>query len=183
MNTLSCASPTGGEMQTDSCPVESLGPSSTGGSQITLGTPSDYHNFPCAATKVIKETIIDMTPRTSTRVVVPSQNKEVAWPYGSPRLNVVMYPQYLRLEDRIKSYKGWPTQHSQTVTEMAESGFFHSARLGEPDRVICYYCGLGLIDWLSGEDPDESHYNYSVGCTGKACTYVKTIIGRKKRKC
>lgn len=151
-------------MQTDSAPTNA------GDCQITLGTPSNYKNFPCSS-----------RVKAEPRILI---EKRVCWPYVSSSLSPVMFPRYAEYQARLNSFKGWPCQHSQTPKEMADSGFFHSAVLGKPDRVTCHYCGLTLFEWIKDEKPNVSHVNFSYDVLGSECTFVKSILGEQiVRKC
>jgi hypothetical protein len=65
------------------------------------------------------------------------------------------------IEARIASFENWPTNTKQKPNELAMCGFFSR---GTPDKVVCYYCGLGLRNWLPDDDPWMEHALNSRRC-------------------
>lgn len=71
------------------------------------------------------------------------------------------YPSYAILALRISSYTDWPTAMTQTPRDMALAGFFYT---GNSDYTRCFYCGGGLMNWESEEDPWFEHARWFKGC-------------------
>jgi len=66
------------------------------------------------------------------------------------------------LEARIRSFsQSWPPQLRQRPQELAEAGFFH---IGQGDRVKCFHCDGGLMNWQPEDDPWTEHARYFSQC-------------------
>lgn len=57
----------------------------------------------------------------------------------------------------------------QSAEEMAETGFYS---LGDADHVKCFFCDLGLRDWIRGDSPEREHAKFS-----PLCFYLKSCLG------
>ncbi|XP_067674541.1 baculoviral IAP repeat-containing protein 7-B-like [Haliotis asinina] len=69
-------------------------------------------------------------------------------------------PTYAVTSARIKSYVAWP--HScPTPVDLAEAGFFYT---GQGDSVRCFFCGIGLRNWDSGDNAWVEHARWSPQC-------------------
>ncbi|XP_065342052.1 baculoviral IAP repeat-containing protein 7-B-like [Cloeon dipterum] len=69
---------------------------------------------------------------------------------------------FVTLKSRQDSFKNlWPRSHKQTSLELAQAGFFYT---GIGDRVICFYCNLGLKDWDPNDDPFVQHCKWNSSC-------------------
>jgi len=64
-------------------------------------------------------------------------------------------------ESRLKTFEGWPRGKSQKPTELSACGFYY---YGTSDRVICFYCGIGLEDWKIDDNIWLEHALYSCKC-------------------
>lgn len=53
------------------------------------------------------------------------------------------------------------TTQTSLVVQLINQGFFFT---GHNDIVICYFCGLGLHQWLAGDDPKIAHARWSPDC-------------------
>lgn len=168
MNTLSCAAANNGlgQMETDSAPP------TYGEAQITLSSVGTQS----LSAPTREETIIQMEPNLLPLRPTPVY-KHYCLPLCPHRVSHRGYGDVFR---RLESFKGWPSQHTQTPRQMAESGFFHDPKLGDPDRVVCYYCGLTLHNWQRHEDPDKSHIAWSRE-QGKECCYAKINYNSKAK--
>lgn len=65
------------------------------------------------------------------------------------------------IESRLNSFKGWPTGKTQKPDQLAIGGFYY---YGTSDRVICFYCGLGLKDWKPEDNIWLEHALHSSKC-------------------
>ncbi|XP_071114256.1 baculoviral IAP repeat-containing protein 7-A-like [Haliotis cracherodii] len=70
------------------------------------------------------------------------------------------HPTYAVTSTRVKSYTSWP-HTSHTPVQLAEAGFFHT---GQGDSVRCFFCGTGLRNWDSGDNPWVEHARWSPQC-------------------
>ncbi|CAL1685415.1 unnamed protein product [Lasius platythorax] len=70
---------------------------------------------------------------------------------------------------RLDSFKNW-TISEISDEEQAESGFYCTGHL---DQVICFYCGVGLMDWDDTMEPWKMHYRWA-----SKCFYVLKIKGQ-----
>lgn len=64
------------------------------------------------------------------------------------------------LSQREATFKNW--SNIQKPKEMASCGFFYT---GHKDNVYCFYCGIGLNNWLPTDSPWIEHALYSPKCT------------------
>jgi len=76
------------------------------------------------------------------------------------------------LESRFNSFAKWPTKCRQTPLELASCGFYF---LGVEDRVMCFYCGCGLKDWLIEDNVWLEHAIYSSKCPYLLITKYKSL--------
>ncbi|KAF4529125.1 hypothetical protein B566_EDAN017188 [Ephemera danica] len=61
----------------------------------------------------------------------------------------------------LLSFINWPVHHPKSATELADAGFFYT---GCGDRVICFHCGGGVKDWMSGDSPWVEHSIWFGNC-------------------
>jgi baculoviral IAP repeat-containing protein 7/8 len=73
----------------------------------------------------------------------------------------IKYQKYTLLSNRLQSLMEWPKSISQSPQELASAGFFYT---GNSDRVICFFCGLGLKDWDLNDIPIEQHAMWAPQC-------------------
>jgi len=55
----------------------------------------------------------------------------------------------------------WPISDKVPPEKMAEAGFFYP---GHADKVLCFYCDGGLLDWEAGDDPWLEHAKWWPKC-------------------
>ncbi|KAL4233263.1 hypothetical protein ACF0H5_007947 [Mactra antiquata] len=70
---------------------------------------------------------------------------------------------------RIRSFRGWPTQMTQTPIELAKAGLLY---MGKGDRCKCFWCGGELYDWELQDEPWEEHAKWF-----PHCGYVRAMKG------
>jgi hypothetical protein len=73
------------------------------------------------------------------------------------------------LQARLNTFKNWPNSKRQKA-DLAKCGFYY---LGETDKVRCFYCGVGLNDWICEDNVWLEHAINSNRC--------KFLILNKKR--
>ncbi|KAK3601376.1 hypothetical protein CHS0354_037691 [Potamilus streckersoni] len=78
---------------------------------------------------------------------------------------------YQIMEQRIKSFTGWPLRLDQTPQQMAEAGFFY---VGVQDYVRCFQCGGGLRNFEPGDNPWIEHTRWY-----PQCAYVRGKKGQR----
>lgn len=71
------------------------------------------------------------------------------------------FSKFISKEERLKTFKNWPSSMKQTPEELAEAGFFY---LGYDDNAVCFYCGLGCKCWKEEDTPWEEHELWSPDC-------------------
>lgn len=71
------------------------------------------------------------------------------------------YAKYAVFDIRVSSYRGFPTEVSQTPESLAKAGFFFS---GKDDVVFCFFCGQGLKSWEPNDDPWIEHARWAPKC-------------------
>jgi len=62
---------------------------------------------------------------------------------------------------RLATFKDWPKSLAQKPSVLATAGFFYT---GVGDRVMCFYCGLGLKDWDLEDDVYKQHAIWRSWC-------------------
>lgn len=89
------------------------------------------------------------------------------------------YAEYYIEGARLQTFDSWPKTMKQTPKDMAAAGFFFTQK---DDRVICFCCGGGLMEWKEDDDPWEQHAIYYGECDYlhqmKGDEYVATINGK-----
>lgn len=70
------------------------------------------------------------------------------------------YPHMCNVVKRTESFVGFIRSY-MNVEQMAASGLFY---IGIEDFVYCYHCGVGLGEWIEGDDPWIEHAFYSPSC-------------------
>jgi hypothetical protein len=85
------------------------------------------------------------------------------------------YPEFVFFERRLQSYRNWPRENP-TATDLANAGFF---ALGESDKVACFSCGLGLMEFDDTDIAFEEHARWGPKCDfltqNKGADYIKAI--------
>lgn len=93
------------------------------------------------------------------------------------------HSQYQSIEERIASYKNWPSNYTQTPQDLAKAGLYFT---GDNDTVKCFYCGKGLYHWDPGDDPFIEHARWFPECAFlrqyKGDGFVQKIQSIKKRQ-
>ena len=89
--------------------------------------------------------------------------------YGS--LTHPLCRRYAALDDRLKSYKYAPEHLKKLLPNLAEAGFYYK---GERDATDCFYCGLGLKDWVDSDEPWIDHAYWNPHC--------EFLLGNKTKK-
>ncbi|CAB3365722.1 Hypothetical predicted protein [Cloeon dipterum] len=77
-------------------------------------------------------------------------------------LGASKYPEKRALEERLKTFNAWPLSIRQTPDSLASAGFYS---VGDGDKVLCFHCGLGLMDFAPTDDPFEEHAKWNPICT------------------
>ena len=95
--------------------------------------------------------------------------------YQPPELGIEIYgqprkPTFILLSERLETFKAWPIGLAQTPLAMAEAGFCY---VNVGDRVQCYHCDIGLMNWLPVDSPWDLHARMS-----PHCTHVLIVKGR-----
>ena len=72
-----------------------------------------------------------------------------------------MKPHYVSMNVRVSSYSGWPGYLDLNPKEMAIAGFLYA---GYNDYTRCFFCGGGLRNWESGDNPYVEHARWFPTC-------------------
>jgi len=83
-------------------------------------------------------------------------------------------PEMTTLRARLSSFEKWPSSKKQKPADLAACGFFY---LGEEDRVRCFYCGIGLHDWISEDNVWLEHAINSNRCPFLLLNKKKALLG------
>jgi len=68
------------------------------------------------------------------------------------------------IQKRLETFHNWPSSKRQKAEDLSKCGFYY---LGESDKVRCFYCGVGLHDWLSEDNVWLEH-----AISSNACPYL-----------
>jgi E3 ubiquitin-protein ligase XIAP len=68
--------------------------------------------------------------------------------------DMMAYPKYKLMSQRLSSFKTWPTAMKQKPQDLAHAGFFYS---GHSDVTICFSCGLLVGTWEDDDNPWVEH--------------------------
>ena len=74
-----------------------------------------------------------------------------------------LYPAFRLFTQRLDTFKSkkWPVGLTQKTDKLSEAGFFYT---GLADKVICYYCGGRINQWISEDDPWLEHMKHFSSC-------------------
>ncbi|KAK3097115.1 hypothetical protein FSP39_006497 [Pinctada imbricata] len=107
-------------------------------------------------------------PRSETHVETPQNQRRANSATQIARLDPLginfdrpRYAAYAILTVRISSYQGWPSHLTQTPRQLSLAGFFYA---GYGDYVRCFFCGGGLRNWESEDDPWVEHARWFPRC-------------------
>jgi len=87
-------------------------------------------------------------------------------------------PKYNTVESRVRTFQNWPPDLRQRPIDMAEAGFYHIVSRGgggassTPDKVKCYYCDGGLMNWQPEDDPWTEHARWF-----HLCAFLRLVKG------
>jgi len=73
-------------------------------------------------------------------------------------------PDMSTIQKRFETFQNWPSTKRQKAEDLSKCGFYY---LGESDKVRCFYCGVGLHDWLSEDNVWLEH-----AISSNACPYL-----------
>ena len=71
------------------------------------------------------------------------------------------FPNYVKVQKRLDSFKAWPSYLPVTPEVLVESGLVFT---GVGDSVRCFYCGGGLKNFEDGDNPDIDHIKWYPKC-------------------
>jgi len=81
-------------------------------------------------------------------------------------------PKYCTVESRLRTFHDWPSELRQRPADMADAGFYHilprggaSSSSDATDKVKCYYCDGGLMNWAPEDDPWIEHARWFDQCS------------------
>lgn len=78
-----------------------------------------------------------------------------------------LHPRYATYLSRISTFGLWPKQITQRPRALALAGLFYK---NEWDRVICFMCGINLMQWNAKDSPLKEHMKFS-----PSCIYAKSL--------
>ena len=79
---------------------------------------------------------------------------------------------YESIEERIRSFVGWPLEHLVSAEQLARVGFVYT---GEGSLVQCFQCGVRYRNWLKGDMPLSVHQK----CNPR-CAFLHTLTCKSK---
>ena len=68
---------------------------------------------------------------------------------------------YKYYDYRLATFKSWPLQMQPDKYALARYGFVYT---GAGDKVKCYKCGIGIMDWERTDNPWREHLKWSPRC-------------------
>ena len=71
------------------------------------------------------------------------------------------HPEYATEVLRLQSFINFPTSCPVRPVNLVSAGFFYT---GRGDVVRCFYCDMGLFEWIPGEEPWEEHARWYAQC-------------------
>lgn len=77
-----------------------------------------------------------------------------------PVIRSIFNKEMSTFESRIKTFENWKNK-KQEPSDLAKCGFYSIA---EDDKVYCFYCGIGLHEWLSEDSVWIEHALNSPSC-------------------
>ncbi|XP_048839616.1 baculoviral IAP repeat-containing protein 7 isoform X3 [Brienomyrus brachyistius] len=80
---------------------------------------------------------------------------------GSSAMVTLVEPRMRSLEERIGTFRDWPSDAPVTAIELAKAGFYF---IGPGDKVRCFYCGGVLRYWVRGDTPLGEHKKHFPTC-------------------
>ena len=82
----------------------------------------------------------------------------------------VSYPTYVYCSTRVITFKNWKNNDKiPSPYELAEAGLFNS---GEKAKVVCFHCGIKLVNWQAGDRAWDEHFKFSPNCEFVKSCYV-----------
>ncbi|PVD28435.1 hypothetical protein C0Q70_11022 [Pomacea canaliculata] len=72
-----------------------------------------------------------------------------------------LFPSFSTRVHRSQSFNDFQPVPGVSIEDFVQAGFFFT---GVTDTVICYYCGLALRNWQTGDDPRIAHARLQPGC-------------------
>ena len=86
---------------------------------------------------------------------------------------VPKYPEFYLFEARRKTFADFPVHLKSKVRDFAEAGFFYT---GSRDKVLCFFCGLGLHQWERYESPSVQHHMHAPHCLYLGMTDPEVMV-------
>lgn len=90
-----------------------------------------------------------------------------------------VHSEYRTLDSRLRTFSEWPKNHCLTPNELAKNGFFH---VFKNDNVICFHCGVGLYNFVRGDDVFIEHARFSPLCLFLKQMYTLEQIQKAQRE-
>lgn len=78
------------------------------------------------------------------------------------------HPEFLSYNERLKTFRDWPLQMTQTGQEMAKAGYVYN---NQNDSTTCFWCGNSVFKWLPYEHPVGEHKRLYGVCTFLVMNY------------
>ena len=85
-------------------------------------------------------------------------------------------PKFRKKDVRMKTFENWVWKINATPRELVDAGFYY---LGTGDLVTCFYCGGGLKNWETQDNPWYEHAKFYPLCEyvlrKQSVEYVRNI--------
>jgi baculoviral IAP repeat-containing protein 2/3 len=140
--------------------------------------------------ETIRGNRFNIAPRRSHTRQIPQlstmdMKRYGVYPHAGP-----VHKDFASLDSRIMSFAtcgNWPKNSPMLPKELALAGFYY---VGRTDYVTCFYCGLGLCDWVKGDEPWSQHCGWFSDChyvrLNKGEAFIESCRynpGRDKAQC
>jgi len=73
----------------------------------------------------------------------------------------ILHPKFCSLDSQKKTFDLWPSNSQVSPNDLSKCGFFY---VGSGDRVLYFYCGVGLEKWVQTDNPWVEHAINSHRC-------------------
>lgn len=71
------------------------------------------------------------------------------------------HPTFRSLARRLETFATYPKDQTPSAEKLAQAGFRY---MGVSDRMSCFHCGGGVMNWMTYEEPWEEHARWYPNC-------------------
>ena len=115
------------------------------------------HSPYCNYMKMMKENDIEILPDLFSYIRSTDITSDDAWDNEWTPYNISM----MTYHKRLNTFQPWPKQMAQKPSDLSLCGFYYS---GQGDRVICFHCGISILNWDTTDVISKEHKKHSPIC-------------------